>query len=84
MNVYLGDNSTDLIPNDILVSWILRSDLAPVPRTVEFIVQNKDGIDKNLLFCLTLQKYVSGVIVRQYCVILRLVKCTWLAGPRYQ
>ena len=49
MNVYLGDNSTDLIPNDILVSWILRSDLAPVPRTVEFIVQNKDGIDKKLV-----------------------------------
>jgi len=49
MNVYLGYNNTRLIPNDIVVSWVLRSDLVPVPRTIELVVQNKNGIDKELV-----------------------------------
>jgi len=49
MNIFLEDNGGKLIPSDTVISWINRSDLTPVPRTVEFSVQNKDGIDKELI-----------------------------------
>jgi hypothetical protein len=49
MNIFLEDNGGKLIPSDIVISWIARSDLTPVPRTVEFSVQNKNGIDEELV-----------------------------------
>lgn len=48
MNVYLAENSQQQLPGDMILSWVLRSDLAPVPRTVEFTVQMKDGIEEKL------------------------------------
>ena len=49
MNVYLADNGRDLIPGDMIVRWVARSDLVPVPRTLEMTVRVKDGIEKRLL-----------------------------------
>ncbi|MDH1403753.1 hypothetical protein [Pseudomonas sp. GD03730] len=47
MNILLKENGEQL-PTDVVLSWVLRSDLAPVPRTVEFRVKLIDGVEKML------------------------------------
>lgn len=47
MNVWLKENG-DLLAGDMIVKWVLRSDLAPVPRTLELTVRVKDGIEQRL------------------------------------
>lgn len=49
MNIFLADKGERMIPTDTVISWVLRTDLAPVPRTLEFTLQNKNGIDKELV-----------------------------------
>lgn len=48
MNVYLAAGGKDQIPGDLIGRWVLRSDLAPVPRTVELTVQSKEGMAERL------------------------------------
>lgn len=48
MNVYLSANGGDMLPGDMVIRWVLRSDLAPVPRTVEMTVYVKEGIQERL------------------------------------
>lgn len=48
MNVYLAEGGKDQIPGDLIGRWVLRSDLAPVPRTVELTVQSKEGMADRL------------------------------------
>lgn len=48
MNILLKENGEQL-PTDVVLSWVLRSDLAPVPRTVEFRVKLIDGMEKRLV-----------------------------------
>ena len=48
MIVYLEPDAKRQLPGDLIVRWVLRSDLAPVPRTVEMTVQIKDGIEEQL------------------------------------
>lgn len=47
MNVYLAENSQQL-PGDMIMRWVNRSDLAPVPRTLELTVRLADGIETDL------------------------------------
>lgn len=48
MNVYLKQNAQEQVPGDLFQRWVLRTDLAPVPRTVEMTLQVKDGIEQRL------------------------------------
>lgn len=48
MNVYLKPNGQEQIPGDLILSWVLRSDLAPVPRTLEMTFQDRDGMHERL------------------------------------
>lgn len=48
MNLYLSATGEQL-PGDLLLECILRSDLAPVPRTMEFTVRLKDGLESRLV-----------------------------------
>ena len=48
MNVYLKRDGQDMLPGDLILRWVLRSDLAPVPRTVEMTLQVKDGLEQKL------------------------------------
>lgn len=48
MNIYLSDNSKDQIPGDLIPRAVLRSDLVPVPRTLEFSVKLKDELGERL------------------------------------
>jgi hypothetical protein len=43
VNVYLSQDG-DLIPSDYVVQWVQRSDLAPVPRTLEVTFRNSGGL----------------------------------------
>lgn len=47
MNVYLRDNG-DQLPTDVVLKWIGRSDLSPVPRSLEFEVKLIDGVKDKL------------------------------------
>lgn len=47
MNVFLREDG-DMLPTDVVISWRLRSDLAPVPRTLEFTVKLIDGVEAKL------------------------------------
>lgn len=47
MNVYLNDGK-DQLPGDLLLETVLRTDLAPVPRTLEFSVRLKSGLEAKL------------------------------------
>lgn len=47
MNLYLSATG-EQIPGDLLLECVLRSDLAPVPRTMEFTVRLKDGLESRL------------------------------------
>ena len=48
MNIYLAANSQDQIPGDLILQAVQRSDLVPVPRTLEFTVRLKDEIEDRL------------------------------------
>lgn len=48
MNLYLSDGGKDQIPGDLIGRWVLRSDLAPVPRTVEFTVRSMAGMQEKV------------------------------------
>lgn len=47
MNVFLTKEG-DQLPGDLLLEWINRSDLAPVPRTLEFVVRLKGDLEDRL------------------------------------
>ncbi|APQ14643.1 hypothetical protein BJP27_24020 (plasmid) [Pseudomonas oryzihabitans] len=47
MNLYLTKDGEQL-PGDLVLEGILRSDLAPVPRTLEFTVRLKDDLEQRL------------------------------------
>lgn len=47
MNVYLREGG-DLLPSDVMLNWVGRSDLVPVPRTLEFTVKLIDGVQQKL------------------------------------
>lgn len=47
MNVYLREGG-DLLPTDVLIRWVGRSDLTPVPRSLEFTVKLIDGVQEKL------------------------------------
>lgn len=44
MNVYLSAGAKDQLPGDMIGRWVLRSDLAPVPRTLELVLNDKDDM----------------------------------------
>lgn len=48
MNVYLSPNGQDQMPGDLILKWILRSDLTPVPRTLEMTFQDRNGMSERL------------------------------------
>lgn len=48
MNIYLSEQG-DQLPGDLLLEWVNRSDLAPVPRTVEFVVRLKNDLASRLV-----------------------------------
>lgn len=47
MNVYLSENG-DQLPTDVVIRWVSRSDLTPVPRSLEFTVKLIDGLEAKL------------------------------------
>lgn len=48
MNVLLSETG-DQLPTDVVLRWVSRSDLAPVPRTIEFTAKLIDGVEKRLV-----------------------------------
>ena len=44
MNLYLTEGGRDQVPGDLIGDWVVRSDLAPVPRTMEVMLNLKDDI----------------------------------------
>lgn len=48
MNVFLSEGGNQL-PTDVVLKWISRSDLAPVPRTLEFTVKLIDGVEDKVV-----------------------------------
>lgn len=47
MNVYLSENG-DQLPTDVVIRWVSRSDLTPIPRNLEFTVKLIDGVEAKL------------------------------------
>lgn len=47
MNILLKETG-DQLPTDVVLRWLSRSDLAPVPRTIEFTVKLVDGVESKL------------------------------------
>jgi hypothetical protein len=47
MNVYLSE-SGDQLPTDVVIRWVSRSDLTPIPRSLEFTVKLIDGLEAKL------------------------------------
>lgn len=47
MNVYLREGG-DLLPTDVLLKWTGRSDLTPIPRSLELTVKLIDGVQEKL------------------------------------
>ncbi len=47
MNIYLSEHG-DQLPGDVVVDWVSRSDLTPVPRSIESTVKLVDGLEKRL------------------------------------
>lgn len=47
MNVYLSDGGNQL-PGDVVQEWVLRSDLTPIPRTVEMTVKVTGDLQEKL------------------------------------
>lgn len=64
MNIYLSNGQQ--LRGDSINSWVLRSDLAPVPRTLEFSVRLSDGLDRALAEG---QLVKSGVEMLEYQII---------------
>ena len=48
MNVFLSEGGRDQVPGDLIARWVLRSDLTPVPRTLELTVLAKDGMEERV------------------------------------
>jgi len=49
VNVFLAANQQQMLRGDLIIRLVQRSDLAPVPRTVELSVQIADGLDAKLI-----------------------------------
>lgn len=64
MNIYI--ETGEAIRADLTLRWTLRSDLAPVPRTVEFTVQVADEVDKYLAEG---KRIVTGREALEYLII---------------
>lgn len=47
MNVYLSEKG-DMLPTDVVLKWVGRSDLTPIPRSLEFTVKLIDGVQEKL------------------------------------
>lgn len=47
MNVYLSEGG-NMIPTDVMLKWVGRSDLTPIPRSIEFTVKLIDGVQEKL------------------------------------
>lgn len=47
MNVLLSENG-DQVPTDVVIRWVNRSDLTPIPRSLEFTVKLIDGVEAKL------------------------------------
>lgn len=47
MNVYLSDGG-DQVPGDVIQRWVLRTDLTPIPRTVEITVKVTGDIQEKM------------------------------------
>jgi len=47
MNIYLNENGNQL-PGDVVLDWVARSDLTPIPRNLEFTVKLVDGVESKL------------------------------------
>ena len=47
MNVYLREGA-DMLPTDVVLKWVGRSDLTPIPRSLEFTVKLIDGVQDKL------------------------------------
>lgn len=47
MNVFLSERG-DQLPSDVVIRGVARSDLTPVPRTLEFTVKLIDGVENKL------------------------------------
>jgi hypothetical protein len=48
LNILLKETG-DQLPTDVVLRWVARSDLAPVPRTIEFTCKLVDGVEKRLV-----------------------------------
>lgn len=64
MNIYLSNGQQ--LRGDSINGWILRSDLAPVPRTLEFSVRLSDGLERALAEGRSVK---SGVEMLEYQII---------------
>lgn len=47
MNVYLREGG-DMLPTDVMLKWVCRSDLTPIPRSLEFTVKLVEGMQDKL------------------------------------
>ncbi|WP_085618866.1 MULTISPECIES: hypothetical protein [unclassified Pseudomonas] len=47
MNVFLSERG-DQIPTDVVIRWVNRSDLTPIPRNLEFTVKLINGVEERL------------------------------------
>lgn len=47
MNVLLSEHG-DQVPTDVVIRWVSRSDLTPIPRSLEFTVKLIDGMEAKL------------------------------------
>lgn len=48
MNVYLTEDG-EALRGDLVIEWIMRSALAPIPRTVEITIRNLDDMKEKLV-----------------------------------
>ncbi|WP_439254434.1 hypothetical protein [Pseudomonas monteilii] len=50
MNVFLSERGElgDQIPTDVVIRWVNRSDLTPIPRNLEFTVKLISGVEERL------------------------------------
>lgn len=67
MNIYLS-KSGGQIPGDLIQETVLRSDLAPVPRTLELTVQLKDDMQQRLAMGASLW---GGYEHLEYTIVMR-------------
>lgn len=48
MNIYLTPDQKAMIPGDLMLSVVFRTDLVPIPRSVELLVRAQGDMEKNL------------------------------------